>query len=93
MSLNDKTQIATVDLSNVNVDLMNRFLYFTKQESKGDSENITAKEKLTSFIFTKTMLKENTFLDSMEHEENHSIKSKIMTAILTNDYSRQKSLI
>ena len=39
------------------------------------------------------MLKENTFLDSMEHEEDNSIKSKIMTAILTNEYSRQKSLI
>jgi hypothetical protein len=82
----------------VNVDLTNRFLYFIDAEDKGGSKSIIddrgmSTHKLRSYTFTRTMLKENTFLDSMEHEEDNSIKSKIMTAILTNEYNRQKSLI
>ena len=92
--MNDKVQIATIDLTNVTVDLMNRFLYFTNEEDKQKNSLSIKKnkgaavKKLKSFIFTKTMLKENIFLDSMEHEEDNSIKSKIMTAILTNNYAR-----
>lgn len=73
---------------------MNRFLYFTNEEDKQKNSLSIKKnkgaavKKLKSFIFTKTMLKENIFLDSMEHEEDNSIKSKIMTAILTNNYAR-----